>query len=117
VRVHLRLHSQAVPSGEASGRRGSRAGIKGAERHEAIKAGAPTASGDARHESRALMTKYDWHAADVALRDAVRELMQAQRHRNHRKRVNVLNDLLAVECAIRKARKALLGHENADDQA
>ena len=50
---------------------------------------------------------YDWGLAYVAIRNALRELFAAQRHGHHRKRVNVLNDLLAVEAEIVKARKAL----------
>ncbi len=51
---------------------------------------------------------YDWGLADVAIGNALRELFTAQRHGHHRKRVNVLNDLLAAEAEIVKVRRALV---------
>lgn len=56
---------------------------------------------------------YDWHGADVAIRNALHELFNAQRHCNHRKRVNALNDLLAAEADIVKARQALESSQTA----
>lgn len=51
--------------------------------------------------------KFDWRAADVALRDALAEVFKAQRHRNHRKRANVLRDIAEAEHALARAYEAL----------
>jgi hypothetical protein len=50
---------------------------------------------------------YDWRAAETAVRNAIAELYAAQRHINHRKRVNVLNELIAAEHAVARAYEAL----------
>lgn len=60
-----------------------------------------------------MKQQYDWHGADVALAHALREIYAAQRHRHHRKRVNVLNDLIAAEASIAKARAALEARKEA----
>jgi hypothetical protein len=54
-----------------------------------------------------VSAKYDWQAADTAIRAAIAEVFAAQRHLNHRKRVNVLSDLAAAEREIQKVRQAV----------
>jgi len=51
--------------------------------------------------------KYDWRGAESAVRIALVEIFAAQRHIAYGKRVNALNELLAAEAEIAKARRAL----------
>jgi hypothetical protein len=50
---------------------------------------------------------YDWSAADRAIRNALGAIVAAQRHLAHRKRVNVLKDLIRAEDETAKAFEAL----------
>lgn len=52
--------------------------------------------------------RYDWPAADVAVRAALVRLFAAQWHLAHRDRVPMLIDLVAVENEIVEMRRALL---------
>ena len=55
--------------------------------------------------------RYNWVAAESAVRNALREISAALLHLSYGKRVNVLNDLLAAEAEIVKVRRALSGDE------
>ena len=50
---------------------------------------------------------YDWRAAETAIRIAIMELQAAARHVAHRKRINVLNDLVSAEAEMSKALRLL----------
>jgi hypothetical protein len=54
-----------------------------------------------------MKARFDWYAADVAIRFAQSAVFAAARHRNARKRQNVLKDIDAAIYELEKVRRIL----------